>query len=140
MTYPQLKIANKMRNPSDSSAKRKHLGGRRYHGKDGAIPSPISSLNESRLSMSPKSDIPVSGGQIIRQEKIEMRNERNRSPKVQILGQSNSYAGAKFSDPPSPTVLPKPPSHWMMKSDENIKPDGNDDMTSHLKMILKVQV
>lgn len=50
----------------------------------------------------------------------------------------SKFAGSRFHDPPSPKVLPKPPSHWMNK--ENIKVGGFDDMTSHLKMILKVHV
>ncbi len=53
-------------------------------------------------------------------------------PSVPVL----AYAGAKFNEPPSPKVLPKPPVHWF----------GNEtttgactEMTSFLKVMLKVQ-
>jgi len=49
-----------------------------------------------------------------------------------------AYAGAKFSDPPSPKVLPKPPTHWVNVNKENAGPSSND-ITNVLRVMLKVQ-
>ena len=118
------------------SHKHKHSGNTDGHRSRGGSQSPKAkrwhaNSNESMSGGSPRGGKPASCTTPSKQPSV-----LKASPFKQC--QPIAYAGAKFNDPPSPKVLPKPPTHWM--NIENADPVVScSEMTSVLKVMLKVQ-
>ncbi|KAI0241490.1 hypothetical protein LSAT2_025601 [Lamellibrachia satsuma] len=67
------------------------------------------------------------------------RMGRKSPSKSPVQKSSPAYAGAKFSEPPSPNVLPKPPVHWMNAESNSGLWNNCAEITNVLKVMLKVQ-
>ena len=67
------------------------------------------------------------------------RMGRKSPSKSPVQKAAPAYAGAKFSEPPSPKVLPKPPVHWMNTDSNSGLWNNCAEITSVLKVMLKVQ-
>ncbi|XP_031777952.1 proline-rich nuclear receptor coactivator 2 [Nasonia vitripennis] len=52
---------------------------------------------------------------------------------------NNFYAGAKFSEPPSPASLPKPPNHWTGLIVSCGSETGPSHISQHFNMFLNIQ-
>ncbi|KAI4495368.1 hypothetical protein M0802_008758 [Mischocyttarus mexicanus] len=114
-------------NPMKSSPFHYNTGGR--FGKNG-----MNNITGGRLSGSP-----ICIGKNSRNSPL-----KNDSSSSQRGSPTNSfYAGAKFSEPPSPASLPKPPSHWtdmnLTRSCQESERLLESASSNHLKMILNVQ-
>ncbi|EZA54893.1 hypothetical protein DMN91_008961 [Ooceraea biroi] len=74
------------------------------------------------------------------QPQPQLRSEHHRSPSSSPTNNS-FYAGAKFSETPSPASVPKPPSRWTNTTCELMSSchQMNREYTKQLRIVLNVQ-
>ncbi|XP_069752409.1 proline-rich nuclear receptor coactivator 2 [Narcine bancroftii] len=132
--------------PSNSTPKRnQHSSNNRQKGKDDNLSHVTTAQKKGEKGHRRCSCIAESCQVMQKEVKNVMHFTTNNQSWEAVLSSSNpllrsqcdqNYAGAKFSEPPSPSVLPKPPSHWVRIPR---KASEHRDMAFQLKNLLNVQ-
>lgn len=98
---------------------------------------------------SPEPAIRVSKRSVSFSLPVPRKESLSDSELTKVLGLEDSYAGAKFSEAPSPNFLPMPPSTWLMRENgleplvekehrSSAKNVPCERITDELKILLKV--
>nr|XP_006816744.1 PREDICTED: proline-rich nuclear receptor coactivator 2-like [Saccoglossus kowalevskii] len=130
---------------------------RKYRDRNSNTPSPKlrkGNINGTQSRVSPRTtmDIENNNRRVKSSSPFIVTPRQSPQPSDPNSNNESPYAGAKFSDPPSPKFLPRPPTRWVEESVKNrrvsttaiitprsITPEAECDiMTSQLKMMLKV--
>lgn len=140
----EKKIKQSEKNPSTHSPSVQRCEQRSLHKTKGKCSFPHTKINSPKKLQAESDRANIAFRRADKKPLASAENIRNLKQNTDFLptGQTEkgiNYAGAKFSDPPSPSVLPKPPRHWMGVKGQ--QPDQHKElMTYQLKTLLKVQL
>uniref|UniRef100_H0XN18 Proline rich nuclear receptor coactivator 1 n=1 Tax=Otolemur garnettii TaxID=30611 RepID=H0XN18_OTOGA len=88
----------------------------------------------------------VPSDRIHKQEKKPFKNNQNmkkvrfkKSVYLTEVRQKENYAGAQFAQSPPPSVLPKPPSHWIQSMNDDYNENGKLMASQFKTLLIKVQ-
>ncbi|XP_015184134.1 PREDICTED: proline-rich nuclear receptor coactivator 2 [Polistes dominula] len=148
MTNSGVKLNNKFERQGSPNS-----GGKKYHRSNSMKSPPFNHNTTGGRSGNKNGTNNNSTGRLSCSPTCTGKSSRNSPSKSDSSGSqrgspTNSfYAGAKFSETPSPTSLPKPPDRWtigpsnntLMSSCQESERRLQSESSNHLKMILNVK-